>query len=245
MRALHPPRVLSRFNKVEQAVILGGVYIALQMMSDIAATKVMMVGRLVMDAGFIYSVTFTWRDVIHKRLGRDSARIAIVLAGIINLFMAGYFYLVVQLPAEPSWVAIGGQQAWALIFGLVPRVVIASILAEVVSELVDTEVYSVWVRRWFDRPQWTRVAVSNAISIPLDSAIFVVLAFGGVLPPEVLVAMFLSNIAIKALVTVLTFWLIYLVPEEDAPGESLAAPPAPPSPEHPPAPRPDPALRSP
>jgi hypothetical protein len=204
-----------KLNTVEVAVILAGGYIALQMMADIAATKVILVGPLVMDAGLIYILTFTWRDLIHKRLGGRAARLAIILAAGINLVMAGYFYLVIRLPPEPEWTAIGGQAAWEFIFGLVPRITIASILAEVVAELVDTEMYDYWLRHHRHRPQWTRVAASNGISIPLDSLIFVGVAFGGVLPVEVLITMFLSNIATKGLLTLLTFWMIYFVKEEE------------------------------
>ena len=55
------------------------------------------------------------------------------------------------------------------------RITIASIIAEVVSELVDTEVYHWFVRRVTTRHQWARVAVSNAVSIPIDNVLFAVL----------------------------------------------------------------------
>jgi len=44
-----------------------------------------------MDAGFIYSLTFTWRDLIHKQLGRRAAITTIWLAAAINLLAALYF----------------------------------------------------------------------------------------------------------------------------------------------------------
>ena len=209
--------MIKRFDKIEQAVLLAGGYLALQMMSDIAATKVMRIGPVVMDAGIIYCLTFTWRDMVHKRLGARVARLLIVLAAIVNLVMAGYFYLVIQFPPEAEWLAMGGQQAWELIFGLVPRIVVASIVAEVVSELVDTEIYEYWVQKRAHWPQWSRVAVSNFISIPIDSALFVAVAWGGVLPLSVLFTIFVSNIATKLVLTVASFWMIYLVKEEKKP----------------------------
>jgi uncharacterized integral membrane protein (TIGR00697 family) len=206
--------MLNRFSKLEQGLILAGGYIALQMMSDIAASKVVKIGPLVMDAGLIYSLTFTWRDLIHKRLGASAARILILLAGAVNILMAAYFYLVIQLPPEPEWAKIGGQASWEFIFGLVPRVVVASIAAEIISELIDTQIYEWWVRKWPQKPQWSRVLMSNAVSIPVDSAIFVLLAFAGVLPVNVMVTAFFSNILIKALFTLGSFWMIYLVKED-------------------------------
>jgi uncharacterized integral membrane protein (TIGR00697 family) len=203
--------MLRKFSQVEEAILLCGGYIALQMISDVAATKVIRIGPVVMDAGIIYSITFTWRDLIHKRFGAAASRLTIIFAAVINVVMAGYFYLVVKMPPDPEWAAIGGQSAWSLIFGIVPRVVIASILAEVVSELIDTEIYGFWERRFAGWPQWTRVAASNFLSLPIDSAIFVSLAFGGVLPVPVLFSIFYWNIVTKSAFTIGSFWMIYLV----------------------------------
>ncbi|MBN2423245.1 queuosine precursor transporter [Candidatus Woesearchaeota archaeon] len=202
-----------KLSKTQVAIILSGVYIFLQMTADIAASKVINIFGFIMDAGIIYALTFTWRDLIHKQLGKKAAQTAIILAGIINIIMALYFIFVIKLPPETEWASAGGQSAWEFIFGLVPRIVIASIIAEVASELIDTEVYQWWTNGiGKKKPQWMRVFISNAISIPVDSLIFPVIAFGGLLSFQVLFIMFLSNILVKAIVTLLTFWMIYLVP---------------------------------
>ena len=205
----------TKLNKIQVTIILVGVYIFLQMTADIAAAKVIQLGKIVMDAGIIYSLTFTWRDLIHKQLGKKAAQTAIVLAGVINVIMVLYFLFVVKLPPESEWAAQGGQKAFEFIFGIVPRIVIASILAEIISELVDTEVYQWWVSgAGKKKPQWLRVVVSNSISIPIDSFIFPMVAFLGVLSVPVLIVMMLSNILTKAIITLLSFWMIYLVPEK-------------------------------
>ena len=54
-----------------------------------------------------------------------------------------------------------------------------------------------WVRRYAQRWQWGRVLASNAVSVPIDSALFVVLAFWGLLPNEVIAGLFFSNILVK------------------------------------------------
>ena len=129
--------------------------------------------------------------------------------------MALYFIFVIKLPPESEWAAAGGQRAWEFIFGIVPRIVFASIIAEVFSELVDTEVYHWWVNGiGMNKPQWLRVVVSNSISIPIDSLIFPLIAFSGILSLNVLFIMFLSNILVKAVITAASFWMIYLVPEK-------------------------------
>jgi uncharacterized PurR-regulated membrane protein YhhQ (DUF165 family) len=58
------------------------------------------------------------------------------------------------------------------------------------------------------------VFASNSISIPVDSLLFPIIAFAGVVGAEGLQQMVWTNIIVKAIVTILVFWTIYLVPED-------------------------------
>jgi uncharacterized PurR-regulated membrane protein YhhQ (DUF165 family) len=218
-----------KLDKTSATIILCGLYIFFSLTGNIAATKITYFGNLVMDAGFIYAITFTWRDLIHKQLGRGAAVTTIWLAAAINLLAALYFQLVVLLPAQTDWADKGGQAAWEFLFGIIDasgsgwqsifslqmRIVLGSIITAVIAELIDTRVYHIWVRgptrEW---PQWTRVFASNAVSIPVDSILFPLIAFAGIVGFNVMSQMFWTNITVKAITTVLVFWTIYLVPED-------------------------------
>jgi uncharacterized integral membrane protein (TIGR00697 family) len=192
-------------------VLLVGGYIFAQALADVTATKVISIAGFFIPAGtLVFTVTFTLRDMIHKRLGLEWARASIIAAGGLNLVMALYLALVAALPPAPFW---PWQEAWAGIFGLLPRIVIASIIAEVVSELVDSEIYSAWSVRMPGAPQWTRVLVSNGVSLPLDSVIFIVIAFAGTMAVPDLLALAWGQVAIKAIITVISLPAIYLVRE--------------------------------
>jgi len=204
-----------KIDRTQAAVILSGLYLFFSLAGNIAATKVTYFGGLVMDAGFIYSLTFTWRDLIHKQLGQKAAITTIWLSAAVNLLAALYFQLVVMLPAQTDWAIAGGQIAWEFLFSLQMRIVLASILTALVAELIDTKVYQLWTRGGREKwPQWTRVFVSNSVSIPVDSLMFPIIAFAGVLGIEGLQQMGWTNLIVKALVTMLVFWTIYLVPEK-------------------------------
>jgi hypothetical protein len=95
------------------------------------------------------------------------------------------------------------------------RIVIASIVAEVIGELIDTEVYQFWVSRITRKYQWARVLISNAVSIPIDSLIFCWGAFGLTLPNSVVWSIFFANVIVKGLVTVVSLPAIYLVRENN------------------------------
>lgn len=205
------------------ALLVVSAYIAAQMLSDILSLKIALIslgalGMWSIDGGtFIYPLTFTLRDMVHKLLGRQAARTLVVTAGVINVLMAGLLAFDTWLPPDPSW---GLQEEFAAILGPVWRIVIASIVAEVVSELVDTELYHLWVTRVTRRFQWSRVLVSNAVSVPLDSLIFCWGAFGGTLPAAVVWSIFWSNVVVKGAMTLLSLPGIYSVRE---PREAVGA----------------------
>ena len=194
------------------AIVTISLYIAAQILSDISSLKIARLAHWSIDAGtFIYPFTFTLRDLIHKRLGKNAARSVIVLAGGINLFMAFFLSFAAWLPQDPSW---GYGKEFALILGPVWRIVIASIVAEVASELADTEIYSLWINRVTRKMQWARVLTSNAVSVPLDSFIFCWGAFGLTLPVVTVWSIFISNMLVKGLVTLISLPTIYLVKEQ-------------------------------
>jgi len=194
-----------------QAIVVSSAYIAAQMLADVTSLKIVLFFGLSMDAGtFIYPITFTLRDVVHKTVGAKGARVLILAAAVINLVMAGLFWWVSQLPGDP---AVGPQAQFAAVLSPVWRIVMASIVAEVMAELTDTEVYRLWVERVTRRYQWMRVLTSNAVSVPLDSVVFAWGAFGGRLPVPVVWSIVLSNVLVKGATTLLSLPLIYVVPD--------------------------------
>ncbi|MEN8173306.1 MAG: queuosine precursor transporter [Chloroflexota bacterium] len=194
------------------AIITVAAYIAAQMLSDIASLKIGVVAGLAVDMGtFIYPITFTLRDLVHKTLGKRSTQILILSAGAINLFMAGYLMWAASVPSDTNW---GLGTEFSVILAPVWRIVIASIAAELISEFTDTEVYHWFVTKITKRYQWARVLVSNSVSVPIDNAIFAIGAFGWLLPWEVVWEIFLINLFVKYAMTLLSLPMIYLTPDE-------------------------------
>lgn len=193
------------------ALTIVSLYIAAQIISDIASLKIAYLAGFSIDAGtFIYPLTFTLRDLVHKRLGKAAARQVIVLAGGINLFMAAFLAFAAWLPQDAAW---GLGEAFSLILGPIWRIVLASIVAELASEMVDTEIYHLWVTRVTRGLQWMRVLSSNTVSVPLDSLIFCWGAFGGLLPAATVWSIFVSNIIVKMIMSVVSIPAIYMVGE--------------------------------
>ncbi len=205
------------------AVAAVGAYVGAQVIADVTSLKIGDVTGRAVDMGtFIYPITFTLRDVVHKALGKRAARTLIVTAAAVNLFMAFYLQWAARVPSDASY-PLGAE--FEAVLAPLWRIVIASIVAEVVSELIDTEVYHWFVQRVTTRHQWARVAVSNAVSVPLDNVIFALGAFGSLpflrdhaltLPWDDVWDVFWVNLTVKALVSAASLPLIYLSPDPHA-----------------------------
>ncbi|MCP5097647.1 MAG: queuosine precursor transporter [Chloroflexi bacterium] len=206
----------------QMAIMIVAAYIGAQVIADIASLKIGIVAGLAVDMGtFIYPITFTLRDMVHKALGKRNARTLVITAAVINLFMSAYLMWAASVPGDASW---GLQNEFSAILGPLWRIVIASILAEVVSELVDTEVYHWFVTRITTKYQWARVLVSNGVSVPIDNIIFAVGAFGALpglqnhfltLPWAVVGQIFVFNLLVKFGVTLISMPLIYASPDRE------------------------------
>jgi uncharacterized integral membrane protein (TIGR00697 family) len=208
------------FTRIAVAAV--GAYVGAQVIADVTSLKIGTFADRAVDMGtFVYPITFTLRDVVHKALGKRAARTLVVTAAVVNLCMAVYLQWAARAPSDASY-PLGPE--FAAVLAPLWRITIASIVAEVVSELVDTEVYHWFVRRVTTRHQWARVATSNAVSVPIDNVIFAVGAFGAIpgfadhaltLPWNVVWEIFVVNLTVKALVSAVSLPLIYVTPDRD------------------------------
>jgi hypothetical protein len=204
------------------AVVAVGAYVGAQVIANVTSVKIgSTFGRAVDMGTFVYPLTFTLRDIVHKTLGKRLARTVVLTAAGVNLFLAVYLQWVVGVRPDTSY---GLNDEFEAVLGPLWRIVVASIVAQVISELVDGEVYHWFVRQVTTRYQWARVAVSNAVSVPLDNLIFAVGAFGALpflgddaltLPWDAVWDVFVVNLAVKGAVSALSLPLIYLSPDRD------------------------------
>jgi len=179
------------------------------MLSDIGSLQIVRVLGFSIDAGtFVYPITFTLRDMAHKILGKKMVRVLIFSAAAVNVLMALYFWLVSTLQPDTN---AGSSEIWGTVLAPVWRITAASIIAEVLSELLDTEVYHLWVTKITTKLQWMRVLLSNLFSVPMDSFIFSFLAFFGQMPTVIVWQIFWGNVLIKGVVTMVSLPMIYLV----------------------------------
>lgn len=151
----------------------------------------------------IFGITFTQRDRMHRE-GRPFVYKIIFLGAFLNLFlMLSYRFLwgewLVECFAGRQWPWMEESAAMLLDSGW--RVFIASFVAMVVAESADTEIYhKLLQKRWM-----VRVIRSNAVSVPVDSIVFNLIAFAGspYFPVAVLVKIVGGEIVAKYVVSML------------------------------------------
>lgn len=196
------PAVLPRV-----VIIVVAVYAVVQLLSDLASLKIGLVFGYAVDMGtFIYPITFTLRDLAHKVLGRKQARVLIFTAAAMNFTAVLYLIGSAALPSDPGW-GLGDQ--YAAIFTPIWRIVIAAVVAQVVSQLVNTEVYHWFATTITRRHQWLRVLISNSVAIPVDNIIFVLGAFALTMPWASVAEIFVFNLVVKMGVMLLSVPLVY------------------------------------
>jgi uncharacterized integral membrane protein (TIGR00697 family) len=114
----------------------------------------------------------------------------------------------VWLPPAPEW---PNQQAFKIVFGFVPRMIAASLLAFWCGEFANSYVMAKMKLLTDGRMLWTRTVGSTVVGQAVDTGIVVVLAFAGTLPASAIFRLIVSSYLGKVLYEVLATPLTYLV----------------------------------
>lgn len=161
----------------------------------IGAAKLSSVQGYVFGAGILFfPLGYVLGDVLTEVYGYARARRCIWAGFAALLFMALMSWVVVSLPPAPGW---DGQAAYESVFGQVPRIVIASIVAFWAGEFVNSYVLArmkIWTQ---GRMLWTRTIGSTVVGQGVDSIIFYPLAFYGVWSTEQVLTVMVTNWALK------------------------------------------------
>lgn len=186
---------------------LTGMYTASIVLANVLAGKLFALGPWIMTAGILaYPFTFILTDILNEVWGPEVAKKAVYIGISANILMVLLFYLGIALPPAPVW---GGQEGFAQTLGAVPRMVMASMMAFIISQAVDVALFD-FFRRQTRFGLWFRNIGSTTLSQVLDSTIFLFVAFWGVMDFPQLVTMLVTYIVVKALIAVVESPLCYL-----------------------------------
>ena len=188
-------------------VALVALFVTCLITANIIAVKLVSVaGMLLPAAVIIFPVSYIVGDVITEVYGYRQARRVIWLGFACNFLTVAAVWLAGLLPAAGFW---DGQPAFERILGQVPRIVAASLIAYLVGEFANAYVLARMKVATGGRWLWTRTIGSTIIGQGLDSAVFLTIAFAGVLPAGALatavLTQWLVKVAYEALATPVTY----------------------------------------
>ena len=176
-------------------VVLATLFTACLLVANILAVKLVSIGGWVVPAGVIaYPLTFLFTDVITELYGRRIASRVVWLGFGANILMVILVFSGKLLPPAPFW---EGQPAYESILGMVPRIVLASMIAYLISQHHDVFAFHFWRKKTKARFLWLRNNASTMVSQGLDTGIFITVAFWGIVPTGILVNMLVSQYIIK------------------------------------------------
>lgn len=160
--------------------ILFGLFIAILIGMNVLGGKIISFGPFSSSVAFlIVPLSFLITDIVTEVQGKKTAR-EWVIAGVIAL--AVFLACILLFVAIPPAKRFTQNKEYTTIFGTSARIVFASIVAFLLSEFSD--VWTFWIVREATKKRflWLRTNVSNAISMVIDTFVFMFLAFYMVTP---------------------------------------------------------------
>lgn len=189
--------------------LVTGLFVTVLIISNIIAVKLVTIGPLVVTAAIVlFPVSYILADVLTEVYGYAVARRTIWIGFLCNLVAVLAIVAGGLIPAAPFW---DGQEAYDAILGYSSRLLVASFVAYLGGEFLNAFVLAKLKLRTGGRHLWLRTIGSTLVGQAVDSAVFVVVAFAGVLPTGALVAAIVSQWAAKSLYEALATPLTYLV----------------------------------
>ncbi len=199
-------------------VALSALFVACLIASNVIAVKLVSIFGFVLPAAIIiFPLSYILGDVLTEVYGYTQARRVIWLGFLCNLVVVAAIWGAGALPAADFW---DGQDAYERILGQVPRILLASFLAYLVGEFANAFVLAKMKIATQGRWLWSRTIGSTLVGQALDSAVFMTVAFAGVIPGPALVTAILTQWLAKSLyeaaATPVTYGVVGFLKRKDA-----------------------------
>ena len=186
--------------------------IAVLLASNIIAGRLVQVGPIVAtSAMFLFPISYIINDLLGEVYGYVAARKMIWWTMMANAIMTGIFLFALQLPVPGFFEA---KAAYDTVLGMVPRVVIASVVAYWAGSFMNAATLArmkEWMVKWDPNHKhlWMRTISSTIVGEGVDSLLFIFGSFLFVLPLPAVVMMFVVQwwikVGVEAVMTPITY----------------------------------------
>src|ERR1700733_15700000 len=170
-------------------------FVVILLVSNLVAQKICMIGPFpVSGAILLFPITYIFGDVFTEVYGFSASRRAIWLGffGTSLLYLMGA--IVIALPGAPEW---KNQQAFQIVFGFIPRILAASLIAFWAGEFANSYTMAK-LKLWTNGEKlWTRTIGSTIVGQGVDTTLVVTLTFAGTYPIRILANIIVTGYALK------------------------------------------------
>lgn len=213
-------------NTYRYFTLITAIFVTVLITSNIIAVKLISFGSLVLPAAVIlFPISYIFGDILTEVYGYANARKVIWTGFLCNLLAVLAIWVAGLLPAVPFW-SVGGfasaetaQQAYSAILGFTPRLLIASFIAYLAGEFLNSFVMAKLKVRTQGKFLWVRTIGSTLVGEGVDSAIFISIAFWAILPSSAMLTAILSQwmfkVAYETLVTPLTYLVVNFLKKKE------------------------------
>lgn len=178
-------------------MLLGILFNVCLIAANLLETKVIQVCGITVTAGLlVFPISYIINDCISEVWGFRKARLIIWSGFAMNFFVVMLGLLAVALPAAPFW---EGEAHFNFVFGMAPRIVIASLSAFLVGSFLNAYVMSRMKLASNGRNFSARAVWSTVVGETGDSLIFFPVAFGGIIAWNELLLMMCIQIVLKSM----------------------------------------------
>ncbi len=184
-------------------------FVSVLLISNVASTKIVDFGWFTFDGGtLLFPLSYIFGDILTEVYGYKRARGVIWLGFFCALLMSIVFVVVGKLPPAPGW---ENQASYDAILGLTPRIILASLVAYMCGSFSNSLILAkmkLWMK---GKHLWARTIGSTVVGEFVDSTLFILIAFVGILPGSLLLTLIISNYIFKTLVEVVLTPVTYRV----------------------------------
>jgi len=157
----------------------------------------------------LYASTFLVTDILSEKYGKKDARKAVFYSfSIMLLWLLGTQLILWFTPNANDYI----NDSLKVVFGLVPRITIASLIGFICSQTIDVSLYHlIWKKTGDGKSKlWLRNNGSTLISQAVDTVLFTFLAFWGTYPTDVFFSILITTYLFKAIVALVDTPFIYI-----------------------------------
>lgn len=200
----------SRKNTVY--IVLAGIFITNALVAELIGGKLIYIGEAVMSLGILpWPVVFVTTDLVNEYFGEKGVRKLSLLTASLIAYTFIILCIGLQIPAVKGDGLVTDLQFNA-VFGQSMLIIIGSITAFLVSQLIDVTLFHFVKNKTGNRMIWLRSTGSTVISQLFDSFIVLGIAFWlpGKMDNETYLLSALTGYSVKLGIAILLTPLIYL-----------------------------------